>query len=75
MSRKRTIFSSSLDQGLEMLRRLDVYIEQGACWRAGGAKRKWHVSNDSKQTGLSSWASGIRANGLILNTIREAPKD
>ena len=74
MSKKGTIFSSSLDQRIEMFRRLDetYRVEQGACW---WAKRKLHVSNDSKQTRLPSWASGIRATGLILNTVREAPKD
>ena len=39
MSKKGTIFSSSLDQRIEMLRRLDEThrVEQGACW---WAKRK-----------------------------------
>ena len=74
MSKKGKIFSSSLDQRIEMLRRVDEAhpVEQGACW---WAKRKLHVSNDSKQTRLPSWASGIRATELILNTVREAPKD
>ena len=36
MSKKGTIFSSSLDQRIEMLRRLDEIhrVEQGACWWA-----------------------------------------
>ena len=36
MSKKGTIFSSSLDQRIEMLRRLDEThrVEQGACWCA-----------------------------------------
>ena len=36
MSKKGTIFSSSLDQRIEMLRRLDEThrVEQGACWWA-----------------------------------------
>ena len=36
MSKKGTIFSSSLDQRIEMLRRLDetYHVEQGACWWA-----------------------------------------
>ena len=39
MSKKGTIFSSSLDQRIEMLRRLDEThrVEQGDCW---WAKRK-----------------------------------
>ena len=51
-----------------MLRRLDEAhrVEQGACW---WAKCKWHVSNDSKQTRLPFWTSGIRATGLIFNTV------
>ena len=74
MSKKGTIFSSSLDQRIEMLRRLDEThcVEQGACW---WAKHNNDISNDSKQTRLPSRASGIRATGLILNTVREAPKD
>ena len=36
MSKKGTVFSSSLDQRIEMLRRLDEThrVEQGACWWA-----------------------------------------
>ena len=76
MSKKGTIFSSRLNQRIEMLRRLDEThrVEQGACW---WAKRKWQVSNDSKQTKLQScmgeWNSGDLVD--ILNTVREAPKD
>ena len=70
MSKKKTILSSSLDQRIEVLGRLDEAhrVEQGTCCRAGVAERKWHVSNNLKETGMSYWASGIRTTGLTLNT-------
>ena len=43
MSKKGTIFSSSLDQRIEMLRHLDEThrVEQGACWWASPRHKHW----------------------------------
>ena len=74
MSRKRPILSWSLDQRIEVIRRLDEAHRVERLLASWCGKTQMARIEDSKQTRLPFWASGIRATGLILN-ICEAPKD
>ena len=78
LSIKRAILSSSLNQRIDMLHRLEEahHVEQGACWRAGRQNANGtYRTIRSRQCCQPGRVEFGRPGALIINTVGDAPKE